>query len=186
MDYYHLVTRKPMYKGQKIDFGSNHKNRLYYFFLDNGFSDFRGRTFDQAINELDTKVEGNERLFLKNSFEHSSKSIREVITEMVRLEHFPELPSRFECLYGVESLRSLAQWQKTFNSYNREIIQIVKLETSGKIFKGNADLLPSIKNKSFLEKIEQAKLYWSSSSESNLSEVLIGGEITVTEIIEEF
>ncbi|WP_192988518.1 DUF2441 domain-containing protein [Carnobacterium mobile] len=186
LGYYHLVTRKPMYKGQKINFGSHHKNRLYYFFLENGFSDLKERTLDQAISELDSKLEENEIEFLKNAFDHSSKAIREVVTEMVRLEHFPELPSRFECLYGTEDLNSLAQWQKIFTSYNREVIQIVNLETNGKIFKGNAALLPSIENKSFLEKIEQAKIYWSSPSENILSEVLIGGEITVTKIIEDY
>ena len=186
MGYYHLVTRKPMYKGQKIDFGSHDKNRLYYFFLENGFSDLKERTLDQAINELNSKPEENEIAFLKNAFDHSAKAIREVITEMVRLEYFPDMPSRFECLYGTDDLNSLAQWQKIFSSYNREVIQIVNLETSGKIFKGNAALLPSIENKPFLEKIEQAKKYWSSPSENTLSEVLIGGGITVTEIMEDF
>lgn len=33
MEYYHLVTRKPMYKGQIIDFSNGEHNRLYEFWM---------------------------------------------------------------------------------------------------------------------------------------------------------
>lgn len=33
MEYYHLVTRKPMYKGQVIDFSNGEHNRLYEFWM---------------------------------------------------------------------------------------------------------------------------------------------------------
>lgn len=186
MDYYHLVTRKPMYLGQKIIFNNTNKNNLYSFFLDNNFKNKSNESLDQMVQRLDTVIDNEEQLFLKNSLSHTSRAIREIVTEMIRLESFPMLPSRFECLYGAESLDDLIEWKNLFESYNRVILQIVKLENIGPTFKGNASLLPGLENTSFLEKIDQAKEYWSSPTDSHLSEVLIGGEITVTEIIKDF
>ena len=48
------------------------------------------------------------------------------------------LPSRFECLYGADNLDDLIAWKELFESYNRVILQIVKLENTGPVFKGNA------------------------------------------------
>ena len=186
MQYYHLVTRKPMYVGQKITFDKTHKNWLYSFFLDNNFKTKSDESVDQIINCLDTAVDYEDIAFLKISLFHTSRAVREVITEMVRLEHFPMLPSRFECLYGTDALEELLEWRKLFESNNRRVLQVVKLETIGPIFKGNASLLPTLESTSFLMKIDQAKEYWSSSDESYLSEVLIGGEIKVVEIVEGF
>ena len=186
LQYYHLVTRKPMHVGQRIVFDKTHKNRMYSFFLDNNFKNKTNETVDQIINRLDSSIDDVELSFLKNSQSHTSRAIREVITEMIRLEYFPTLPSRFECLYGSDSLQGIFEWKELFESYNREILQIVKLETSGPIFKGDADSLPTLENCSFLEKIDQAKEYWSSPAENYLTEVLIGGEIFVTEIVEDF
>lgn len=186
MHYYHLVTRKPMYIGQKIIFDKKNKNRLYSFFLDNNFKNKSNESWDQIIQRLDTTLDSEESSFLKNSLSHTSRAIREVVTEMIRLESFPLLPSRFECLYGTENLDDLIEWKELFESYNRIILQIVKLESTGPVFKGNASLLPDLEDSSFLEKIDQAKEYWSSPTDNHLSEVLIGGEITVTEIVEYF
>lgn len=186
MNYYHLVTRKPMYIGQKIIFDKRNKNRLYSFFLDNNFKYKSNESLDQIIQRLDTNLNNEDLSFLNNSMSHTSRAIREVVTEMIRLESFPMLPSRFECLYGADNLDDLIAWKELFESYNRVILQIVKLENTGPVFKGNASLLPDLENNSFLEKIDQAKEYWSSPTDSHLSEVLIGGEITVTEIVEDF
>lgn len=186
MQYYHLVTRKPMYISQKIRFDKTHKNRLYSFFLDNNFKNKSDESVNQLINRLDTKANNEEIAFLKSSISHTSRAVREVVTEMVRLEYYPKLPSRFECLYGTDTLEESLEWKKLFESYNRSVLQVVKLETIGPVFKGDASLLPTLENSSFLEKINQAKEYWSSSDESNLSEVLIGGEIEVIEIVEDF
>ena len=175
-----------MYVGQKITFDKVHKNRLYYFFLENNFKNKTNESLDQMINRLDSTIDHEELLFLKSSISHTSRAIREVITEMIRLEYFPTRPSRFECLYGSDSLQGIIEWKELFESYNREILQIVKLETTGPIFKGNADSLPTLEDSSFLEKIDQAKEYWSTPAENYLTEVLIGGEIFVTEIVEDF
>ena len=175
-----------MYIGQKIIFDRRNKNRLYSFFLDNNFKNNSNESLDQIIQRLDTNLNNEDLSFLNNSMSHTSRAIREVITEMIRLESFPMLPSRFECLYGDDNLDDLIEWKELFESYNRVILQIVKLENTGPVFKGNASLLPDLENSSFLEKIDQAKEYWRSPTDSHLSEVLIGGEITVTEIVEDF
>ena len=33
MEYYHLVTRRPLYKGQIIDFSNGEHNQLYEFWM---------------------------------------------------------------------------------------------------------------------------------------------------------
>lgn len=175
-----------MHIGQKIIFDKRNKNRLYSFFLDNNFKNRSNESLDQILQRLDTTLDNEELSFLKNSMAHTSRAIREIVTEMIRLESFPMLPSRFECLYGTDNLDDLIEWKELFESYNRVILQIVKLESTGPVFKGNASLLPDLEDSSFLEKIDQAKEYWSSPTDSHLSEVLIGGEITVTEIVEDF
>jgi len=119
LQYYHLVTRKPMHVGQKIIFDTTHKNKLYSFFLDNNFKNKTNESVDQVINHLGTKIDNEELSFLKNSLSHTSRAIREVITEMIRLEYFPTLPSRFECLYGSDSLQGIFEWKELFESYNR-------------------------------------------------------------------
>lgn len=98
MHYYYLVTRKPMYIGQKIIFDKRNKNRLYSFFLDNNFKNKSNESLDQIIQRLDTNLNNEDLSFLNNSMSHTSRAIREVVTEMIRLESFPMLPSRFECL----------------------------------------------------------------------------------------
>lgn len=187
MQFYHLVTRQPMYLNQEISFHGNQKNRLYEFFLKNN----QTANYNQFINHLSeyspNSISPQEAIFLKNHLSHSEKGMREIVTEMVRLEHFPYKPSRFNCLYGSTSLASIKAWEDLFHSYNREILQLVILESEGPIFEGNADLLPS-PDTSFLEKLTQAENYWSTSSESPLSEVLISIEpnIRVMDIIKTY
>lgn len=63
LQYYHLVTRKPMHVGQKIVFDKTHKNRLYSFFLDNNFKNKTNETVDQIIHRLDSSIDDVELSF---------------------------------------------------------------------------------------------------------------------------
>ncbi|GMQ57244.1 hypothetical protein AN1V17_16390 [Vallitalea sediminicola] len=62
-----------------------------------------------------------------NYMDQTIISIREVIVEMVRLEEFSEYPSRLSCLYAAKSYEDVLKWKKIFDSYNRKVLQIVKL-----------------------------------------------------------
>lgn len=189
MEFYHLVTRKPMTIGQHITFEKEDRNRLYSFFLDNHFkyNDKQSAAeIWQAFRENGHSISSTKLSFLSNVQEHESRAIREVITEMVRLEYFPMYPSRFKCLYGTTELKDLYQWKEVFESFDREVLQIVKLESEGPYFQGDAELLPSSRNVTFVEKMEQAKKYWRHPNRQGVSEVLIGGVIEVVDILEDF
>lgn len=188
---YHLVTRTPMRKGQIINFGDNGStNTLYGFFFEKEIKNSNGEDFFQVLekNTKDNQItlkEEDTRVALKYAG-ITIRAIRETILEMVRLKEFPEMPSRLSCLYAARDLEEAMKWKTVFESFNREVLQIVKLRAEGKYFEGDGDLLPKANGQAFSQKIEQAREYWKGNGKSTLPEVLIDGHIEVTEIVEEF
>lgn len=114
------------------------------------------------------------------------RAVRETIVEMVRLQEFPEYPSRLSCLYASKSYEDALKWKTLFDSYNREVLQIVKLRVIGNSFEGDGNLLPKEDGIPFSQKIEQAREYWKGNIRNDLPELLINGEIEVVEIIDDF
>lgn len=114
------------------------------------------------------------------------RAIREVIVEMVRLQEYPEYPSRLSCLYAAKSYEDALKWKELFDSYNRKVLQIVKLRVVGIFFEGDGNLLPKEDGIPFSLKIEQAGEYWKGNEKNGLPELLINGKIEVVEIIEDF
>ena len=78
------------------------------------------------------------------------------------------------------------KWKELFDSYNRKVLQIVKLRVKGRSFEGDGNLLPKEDGIPFTQKIEQARAYWKGYVYSDLPELLIDGEIEIVEIIEDF
>lgn len=112
--------------------------------------------------------------------------MREVILEMVRLQEYPEYPSRLSCLYASKTYEGALKWKEVFDTYNRQVLQIVKLRVKGNSFEGDGNLLPKEDGVPFSRKIEQAKEYWQGNANGELTELLINGVIEVVEIIDEF
>ncbi len=117
---------------------------------------------------------------------HTMRAIREVITEMVRLQEYPDYPSRLACLYAAKSYDEVLKWKALFDSYNRNVLQIVKLRVMGNYFEGDGELLPTIEAAPFHKKIEQARQYWKGNEKNELPALLINGKIEVVEIIHDF
>lgn len=187
---YHIVTNKSMSLGQIINFKNNQKNTLFRFFFEREQLNSNGEDFIQILSRYNTG-EGME-LSKENAkvvidyADQTSRAIREVITEMIRLEEFPEYPSRLSCLYAAKSYEDILKWKEIFNSYHRKVLQIVKLHVVGNYFEGDADLLPKLDGASFAKKIEQARCYWLGGVKNDLPELLINGDIEVVEIIEDY
>lgn len=187
---YHIVTRKKMFLGQVINFDKEQKNTLYNFFFEKKHVNSKGEDFIQILFGHNT----NEGLKLdKENTEVALKyvgqtirAIREVVAEMVRLQEYPEYPSRLSCLYAAKSYEDALKWKKIFDSYNRKVLQIVKLRVIGKFFEGDGDLLPKEDAIPFSLKIEQARQYWRGNEKNELPELLISGKIEVVEIIDDF
>lgn len=187
---YHIVTRKKMQLGQIILFDNEQKNTLFHYFFEKEFLSSDGKGIFQIIS--DSRHEKEIRLNNENSqvvtqyLGHTIRSIREVIVELVRLQEFPHYPSRLSCLYTTKTYEDLLKWKKIFESYNRNILQIVKLKVIGNYFEGNGELLPKEDAISFAKKIEQARNYWRGEGNNGLSELIVNGKIEVIEIIEDF
>jgi len=188
--FYHVVTRNKMSVGQIIHFDQDQKNTLYRFFFEKEQLNSKGEDFIQILYGNRT----DEGLHLNNEdadvamkyISQTIRAVRETIVEMVRVQEFPQYPSRLSCLYAAESYEDALKWKALFESFNRNVLQIVKLRVEGAIFVGDANLLPKEDGVPFSKKIEQAREYWSGNVTSELSEVLINGKIEVIEIIDEF
>ena len=78
------------------------------------------------------------------------------------------------------------KWKQNFESYNRTVLQLVKLKSDAPAFTGDASLLPEVNGDSFDKKMEQANRYWSGELLGVLEETLLGGKIEVVEIVEDY
>lgn len=187
---YHIVTNKKMELGQIIHFDDDQHNTLYRFFFEKELVNSKG---DDSLRILQDHYT-NDGLHLNKAdaevvsryMGQTIRAIREVITEMVRLQDYPQLPSRLSCLYAAKTYGDALKWKELFDSYNRKVLQIVKLRVKGNCFEGDANLLPKEDGVPFAQKIAQANEYWTGNSKNELPELLINGEIKVVDIIEDF
>ena len=187
---YHIVTRKKMSLGQIISFDKNQRNTLYSFFFEREQLNSKGEDFFQILQEHYS----NEGLYLNKEnadvaikyADQTIRAIREVIVEMVRLQEYPEYPSRMSCLYATKNYEDVLKWKELFDSYNRKVLQIVKLRVIGNSFEGDGNLLPKEDGVPFSQKIEQAREYWQGNVKNELPELLIDGKIEVVEVIDDF
>lgn len=53
--------------------------------------------------------------------DQTMRAIREVIVEMVRLQEYPEYPSRMTCLYAAKNYEDVLKWKELFDSFNLNI-----------------------------------------------------------------
>lgn len=186
---YHIVTREKMFLGQIINFDKN-QNALYRFFFEREQLNSKGEDFIQIVHSHYT----NEGLNLNKEdaevaikyIDQTTRAIREVIVEMIRLQEYPEYPSRLSCLYATKSYEDALKWKDLFDSYNRKVLQIVKLQVIGNSFESDGNLLPKEDGVPFSQKIEQAREYWKGNVKNELPELLINGKIEVVEIINDF
>ncbi|MEI2316219.1 DUF2441 domain-containing protein [Bacillus paramobilis] len=187
---YHIVTKKKMKIGQIIHFNTNQTNTLFQFFFEREHLNSNGEDAMQILKEHCT----NEELHIKNEnatvvmdyMDQTIRAVRETIVEMVRLQEYPNYPSRLSCLYAAKSYEDALKWKALFDSYNREVLQIVKLQVIGHCFEGDGSLLPKEDGIPFSQKIEQAREYWKGNIGNELPELLINGKIEVVEIIDDF
>lgn len=187
---YHIVTKKKMNIGQIIHFDKNQTNTLYHFFFEREQLNATGEDSIQILKShyINNKLHINNEnaQVVMNYMDQTIRAVRETIVEMVRLQEYPKYPSRLSCLYASKSYEDALKWKALFDSYNRDVLQIVKLLVSGNSFESDGNLLPKEDGISFSRKIEQARDYWKGNSKSELPELLINGKIQVVEIIDDF
>lgn len=148
MEYYHLVTRIPMCKGQIIDFSNGEHNRLYEFWMKREDKTEDGRDVFSILNDKQFFDDEEQKVLLNYVF-CQSRAVRETITELVRVNLFSKLPSRFSCLYVCDTLEKALKWKENFENNGRVVLQLVKLQSNTAAFTGDASLLPEVNGDSF-------------------------------------
>ncbi len=63
------------------------------------------------------------------------RAVRETIVEMVRLQEYPEYLQGYLAYMLLKAMKMLLKWKALFDSYNRDVLQIVKLLVSGNSLK---------------------------------------------------
>ncbi|WMT39690.1 DUF2441 domain-containing protein [Paenibacillus sp. D2_2] len=187
---YHLVTKNIMWIGQVINFDKNQFNTLYRFFFEREQRNSKGEDFFQIVqghysSEGLNLHKENADVVMKYA-NQTIRAIREMIVEMVRLQEYPDYPSRLSCLYAAKNYDEILKWKELFDSYNRNVLQIVKLRVNGSSFEGDGSLLPKEDGASISQKVEQAREYWSGNLRGDLPELLVNGKVEVVEIINDY
>ena len=182
---YHIVRYKKLNLGQKLHFGGQPNYFCRYMnsrdFTTGGI-DLNSMLINKEFDELNTE----EEKCLKSYVYESCLMVRELVFENVRLREFPDLPSRLECLYCAETLGEARRWIPILLRMDKveKPLQIVKLKASGKLFKGDGNLV--IRNTNSIDcKIEMARKYWNQETTSENIELLFVGDVEVVDIIED-
>lgn len=122
---YHVVTEKPMIKGQHILLGKTYHNGVYK------------RVFEKLdiVKEIYSQPE---RFNVEKLDHHARVALRELALEKARTQICPNAPSRMGCLYVSETLQESEEWAKSFIHWGRSTYSIVKLKIDGNVFIGDA------------------------------------------------
>jgi hypothetical protein len=114
----------------------------------------------------------------KISFRQYLKWIQEEIFERVRLNKFPEFPSRQRCLW-ISNSEDLSEWVKIFNTISKN--KILRISATGVVHKADAKLIDA--DTYFLSEFEKrAEVYWSGLIQNNGEiEYLFQGDLVVLE-----
>ncbi len=175
MIFYHVVSDKPKFVGQRFKVDEEHPNGVYE------------RVHEQMkivedIYKNPEKYEGTE---LSHSVD---VALRELALEKVRKEKYPQYPSRMAALYVSKTYEEAERWADYFARLGRPTYSVAKIEVNGRFYHGDAykcfDGTVSEE-----DNLRQAEIYWLNGPNEDghepIVEVLVDGEIEVVEIMKE-
>lgn len=176
MEYYHVVTERPMYIGQHIRFDDEHHSGVYTRVMDK----------KEKVND----IYANSKKYNDDTLEHHTKvALRELTMEEIRCKCYPNFPSRMSSLYVSRTLEEASKWFDFFTEIGRPTFQIVKVRVKGRAFEGNANrCFDGRKDRKY--NLKMAEEYWSNDANADINnnpvvEVLVDGDIEVIEILKE-
>lgn len=172
MIVYHVVTDRPMEKGQVILFDDEHHSGVYRRVMEK--------------KELVDEILANPERFAGELEHHTSVALRELALEEVRRNEFPRYPSRMACLYVSRTLEEARRWAEFFVSLGRPVYSIVKFRVDGRYFEGDACLCFD-GTADQAQNLALARRYWNreATGEPIVTELLVGGRLEVLEIVQE-
>jgi len=170
---YHVGTERPMHVGQRIVFDERHPNGVC-----RRVRAWEAMSRGEEAGELSALIASN-----PDRWAHVAR--RELAMEQVRLEWFPDLPSRMACLYTSRTLEQARSWADFFRKVGRKVFSIVLLEVDGPVF--DADACNCFDGVGDETDLENALRYWQNAPTDNpVIETLAAGVLTVAEIIETY
>lgn len=173
--FYHVVTERPMELGQEIIFDDNHHSGVYK----------RVCAYKYKVEEIYHNPSAYEDVELDH---HLKVALRELAMEKVREEKYPHYPSRLSSLYVSNSLEEAEKWYNLFIECGRPTFSIVKIETDGNVYVGDAwNCFEGTRDKN--KNLELAEKYWkykkNNIGKEPIFEILVSGHIKVIEIVKE-
>lgn len=185
---YQVATDRNYKVGDKVYFGETPNGQMKIF-------DFSFNKNGKPLHELGFKsankgIFKNKQLQLDMAIalQNYDLFIREIALEKVRQEKFPELPSRFYCMYLSEYKEdALKNIDIMVNKNLNKKYQAVTVKLNGQIFCVK-DFGIGRLGLSFNEYKKLAEKYWSQdqNSKTKSKEILFIGEAEIVEILKEF
>lgn len=169
---YHAVTERPMSVGQKILFDETHHNGVYARVT--AYQNFIAGRDDPLLDLIRSDPENWKQV-----------ALRELALEKIRLEEFPQYPSRMACLYASRSFEEACKWAEFFKKIGRKAYGVVMLSVEGHAFDGNAlNCFDGTDDEP--ENLRLARLYWQNapSEKEPIIETIVDGVLTVEKIFD--
>lgn len=170
---YHVVTDRPMQIGQHIIFDDRNHSGVYSRVM--------------ALADKANDVYYHPEKYPLPLEHHLDVALRELAMEEVRMEKYPQYPSRMACLYVSRELEEARRWGEFFARIGRPTYAVVELRITGRVFVGNAcncfDGTPDHE-----ENLVSAEKYWQNAPNADgelIWEMLADGDIEVVRIVEE-
>ena len=166
-NYYHIQRKdpnQPFWKiGDVLTLPTGTKNNFIESVLNKEYSRYAGEGlywdsdiichysavqmgFETKFSELDSSYFNPEGI-LRMSYKiinHYLRVLRELIIETVREKRFPQLISRWGCIWLIPSKRSIGFWLKKLGITDLSQCRIYKVKCTGKIHRGLFCLIRSL------------------------------------------
>ena len=175
MIFYHVVSDRPKYAGQRFMVDEEHPNGVY------------DRVQEQMSIVKD--IYANPEKYEGTELSHSvDVALRELALEKVRKEKYSRYPSRMAALYVSKTYEEAERWADYFARLGRPTYAVAKIEVTGRFYEGDAYKCfdGTISEE---ENLRLAEIYWLNGPNEDghdaIVEVLVDGEIEVVEIMKE-
>lgn len=185
--FYHLFSYEKIKAGKIIETKSS-KNGMWKRVYQNDYA-LNGQNTHSLINKVSKRkifsFMGKEKLKkLSSIINNYDFALRELALESVRAEKFKKYPSRFSCIFVVESEKEALDWTSRL-LWQRPNCQLVKLKCSGKVFVGDSKFNKK-DNFSYEKSLQIAEGFWSGKeSKTPQLELLFEGKAEIMEVIKE-
>lgn len=172
---FHVVTDRHLDLRERLVFDENHHNGVYQ------------RAADRLGIVMD--IYSHPEKYDPETLEHHTRvALRELALEKLRVQQYPQYPSRMACLYVSNSMADAEAWAELFIKWGRPTYSIVKVNILGRIFVGDArNCFDATLNEA--KNLLLAERYWANSpnvqDKTSITEILADGAIEIIGIVRE-